>query len=563
MLFLLRRVHHNLRSAALVLALLGGAALLFWILPEPAEACWISVENQCFDRLPTLPWPFEHPIGTGRTWRRNPQPPYNSWGIQDRYFDTHMCPTDSRSVWCVGTNTGLDPEINNYPAGSAALMIYGPVNLQSAVASTASFWLLNRVGTGDSVCWGASLTANITNTSQMNLAGSHTSVMLGGFENYMMDLAHLHNAAVPDSEVSMLGRPAIYLFWYFFSNTDGSTNKGSFVDNVSISYDNGGLDLYQGGLQVLLVRDSTLLYNPWLGDSVFARFDWGVCNGGTGVYGDFRVTGTFDDSVIFDTLMTGVMPGDVFSFDTNPWYLTEADSHYVRFVIDAQDAITETSESNNRGEFGYFIAPPNPPPVFQWITPADSTEYADTTAIIRYYASDLEEEAGLIFYLGFDGFSCQGIAVPDGAVLEQDRIDSLVWNVSREPNNRVYHPFVRVLDAAHDTCIYAPQLLIIHHGVSSTDRPAGGVPTAYFLAQNYPNPFNPTTELRYGVAVGGQVTLRVYDLLGRMVTELVNGERAPGSYAVEFDGSKLSTGVYLYTLTTPEGIRTEKMMLLK
>lgn len=89
------------------------------------------------------------------------------------------------------------------------------------------------------------------------------------------------------------------------------------------------------------------------------------------------------------------------------------------------------------------------------------------------------------------------------------------------------------------------------------------IPKSFALHQNYPNPFNPATTIYYGVAIGGAVTLTVYDVLGREVRELVNERHAPGSYAIEFDGSSLAAGVYVYTLTTPEGALSKKMLLLK
>ena len=89
------------------------------------------------------------------------------------------------------------------------------------------------------------------------------------------------------------------------------------------------------------------------------------------------------------------------------------------------------------------------------------------------------------------------------------------------------------------------------------------LPQTMYLEPNYPNPFNPATEIRYGIKVPGDVTLRVYDVLGRDVVMLVNAHREPGSYAVRFDGEGLPSGLYMYVLTTPEGTIGRKMMLLK
>jgi len=106
------------------------------------------------------------------------------------------------------------------------------------------------------------------------------------------------------------------------------------------------------------------------------------------------------------------------------------------------------------------------------------------------------------------------------------------------------------------------------------------LPRAFELCQNYPNPFNPVTRIRYTVAqrrekgVGSmEVTLVVYDVLGRDVATLVNERQAPGSYSVQFpargrsafagDASGLSSGVYIYRLTAGQQVESRKMVLMK
>lgn len=85
----------------------------------------------------------------------------------------------------------------------------------------------------------------------------------------------------------------------------------------------------------------------------------------------------------------------------------------------------------------------------------------------------------------------------------------------------------------------------------------------FFLDQNYPNPFNPTTNISYSIPQSANVTLKVYDLLGREVVELVNGEKNPGRYEVRFDGSNLTSGVYFYRLTAGSFSQTKKLLLIK
>ncbi len=85
----------------------------------------------------------------------------------------------------------------------------------------------------------------------------------------------------------------------------------------------------------------------------------------------------------------------------------------------------------------------------------------------------------------------------------------------------------------------------------------------YSLSQNYPNPFNPATKIKYSIPAGQKVELKIFDLLGREITTLVNEYKSAGHYETEFNGEYLSSGVYLYRLTTGDYSETKKMLLIK
>lgn len=80
---------------------------------------------------------------------------------------------------------------------------------------------------------------------------------------------------------------------------------------------------------------------------------------------------------------------------------------------------------------------------------------------------------------------------------------------------------------------------------------------------NFPNPFNPTTNIKYSIKESGQVSIKVFDLIGQQITELVNEEKAAGSYSVSFDASQLPSGVYIYTINSANFFQTRKMLLMK
>ncbi len=95
--------------------------------------------------------------------------------------------------------------------------------------------------------------------------------------------------------------------------------------------------------------------------------------------------------------------------------------------------------------------------------------------------------------------------------------------------------------------------------VGSGSRP----PDSYWLGQNYPNPFNPSTTIDFQIAERDHVHLGVYDVLGREVKTLMDSSERAGRYAVRFDGSGLSSGVYFYRLQSGAFVQTKKFMLLK
>ena len=89
------------------------------------------------------------------------------------------------------------------------------------------------------------------------------------------------------------------------------------------------------------------------------------------------------------------------------------------------------------------------------------------------------------------------------------------------------------------------------------------LPFDFNLEQNYPNPFNPSTEIRYQISDLTHVTLRVYDILGRLVETLVDGKQNAGYYKATFNASNLTSGLYFYELKTAQKRSVKKMMVLK
>ena len=90
-----------------------------------------------------------------------------------------------------------------------------------------------------------------------------------------------------------------------------------------------------------------------------------------------------------------------------------------------------------------------------------------------------------------------------------------------------------------------------------------GLPTEYSLSQNYPNPFNPTTTIKYSIPNSNLVNVKVYNLRGELVTQLLNEVQSAGNYSVSFNATSLASGTYIYQLVSGEFRISKKMLLIK
>jgi hypothetical protein len=98
---------------------------------------------------------------------------------------------------------------------------------------------------------------------------------------------------------------------------------------------------------------------------------------------------------------------------------------------------------------------------------------------------------------------------------------------------------------------------------TGTDEEISGLPKEFRLYRNYPNPFNPNTTIKYDIAKDSDVKIKVFDILGREITTLVNSSHKPGRYEVNFNAGNLASGVYIYSITAGTFKKTQKMMLMK
>ncbi|MGA7159786.1 MAG: T9SS type A sorting domain-containing protein, partial [Bacteroidota bacterium] len=107
------------------------------------------------------------------------------------------------------------------------------------------------------------------------------------------------------------------------------------------------------------------------------------------------------------------------------------------------------------------------------------------------------------------------------------------------------------------------ELQSMNRGANESAGSTGLVVSQGITMSNYPNPFNPTTTIAYQIPTDGHVTIKVFDILGRDIRTLTDEFKPAGSYTVQFDASRLASGIYFYSIHAGEYTTIKKMLLLK
>jgi len=123
--------------------------------------------------------------------------------------------------------------------------------------------------------------------------------------------------------------------------------------------------------------------------------------------------------------------------------------------------------------------------------------------------------------------------------------------------------FEQIFDAATVDSLITRSIRWLTEGIVLDNDDAVSLPIVYNLDQNYPNPFNPATTISYTIPSEAQVSLVVYDIMGKEIASLVNGKQAAGKHTIKFDASLLASGTYFYKLSADDFISVKKMVLLK
>jgi hypothetical protein len=200
-----------------------------------------------------------------------------------------------------------------------------------------------------------------------------------------------------------------------------------------------------------------------------------------------------------------------------------------------------------------------PPSPFKLISPSNNEQLTTTRPTFNWNKSidnDPNDYAKYTLVVSKDSLFTD-------VVLEQmTSIDTSYTTEVDMLNNAKY--YWKVIATDTDSLVTESKTLAFILGDLSVSNESESVlPDEYILSQNYPNPFNPSTQIQYALPEATQVTLEVFNSLGQKVMDLVNGQQSAGYHTATFDASGLSSGVYLYKVTTPSFTQTKKMLLIK
>ncbi|HEY3249708.1 MAG TPA: SBBP repeat-containing protein [Ignavibacteria bacterium] len=169
--------------------------------------------------------------------------------------------------------------------------------------------------------------------------------------------------------------------------------------------------------------------------------------------------------------------------------------------------------------------------------------------------------------------------ITDGITIKYDRFGNQLWEAFYDRGFSNNDRPVRIKTNSHCDVYVAGfsqdsagvfENFILKYNECSIHSPlvlinSSVIPNSFNLYQNYPNPFNPSTKIKFDIPANssGKVSLRVYDLIGREVSTLLDQDIQPGTHEVEFDGSNFSSGIYFYKLVSDNYVETRKMILTK
>ncbi len=279
--------------------------------------------------------------------------------------------------------------------------------------------------------------------------------------------------------------------------------------------------------------------NGATGVAISATLTWSASTGATSYRVQLSSTATFASTLVDDSTSTGTTK------TVGP--LTNNTTYYWR--VSAKNA-GGTSSFSIASSFTTIVALPSAPTL---ASPADSAFNLQLTTVLSWNVA--ADATGYHLQVSTSASFTSTVVDDSTLTLTTRSISSLALNTT-------YYWRVRSKNAAGYSA-YSNARSFKTIRTTAVEKLDGSIPTDYALSQNYPNPFNPTTTIQYQIPASGVVTLRVYDVLGKEVFELVNQYQTAGNYMVKVNAQMLPSGMYLYELRSGSFVQTKRMILEK
>lgn len=351
------------------------------------------------------------------------------------------------------------------------------------------------------------------------------------------------------------------------------------------------VELRAGALQAS--PTATGLTNPWLNVPQLlagTTYNWAVRSLKNGVYSAWSTGEAFTTIASTPVAVTPVLSwpiGGTTIYTTTQqlsWYLNSASTgltYNLKYSTSPamSGATTVTNLTNSRYELTgllpgttYYWQVQSTDGVVSsaWATPESFVTWSGTWAVRPITGSpvdgiQLSTSAPVLSWIvptsgDISGYEVQYSNNPEfnNATTLQSQITNLV--ITSGLQNTTYWR-VRSKNANGDFSAYSDAASFIPASPNSVKEQS--IPENFVLEQNYPNPFNPSTTIKFGVPVTGNVSLKVYDNLGNLVATLVNDVKEAGTHLVSFNASNLASGIYFYRLEAAGTSVSKKMLLLK
>jgi hypothetical protein len=368
-----------------------------------------------------------------------------------------------------------------------------------------------------------------------------------------------------------------------YSLTQPTTTANITAKNLTVTGITANDKVYDGTTTATLNTSGAVLVAVMSGDNVTLNV-----SGASGTFADKEV-GTAKTVTITGLTLSGTDAGNyTLTQPTTTASITAAPVNTgviagAGYVTSPAGALVKTPTATGRGFFAFAAAYIGNNPV----TPTGLVEFQLKTkglfypAIMKFSSSQFGalvvsgSQATLKGNGSVDGSAGYGflLSVIEGQGFTGNKLRIKIWD-KNHGNAVVYDNQMGAGDNASPTGAVTGLISVSKSGGSTSvadvsvqqlieEDAATEMPTQYELYNAYPNPFNPSTTIRFDLPEATKVRLAVYDMLGREVAVLADGERPAGQYSIRFDAGKLSSGMYIYRLQTGDYTQTKKLMLMK